>query len=107
MMDEENSILLIEDDKDSADEYIEDAGIYLTDTHVVHEIPPKNMSGVVNLVKKHNAIAVVVDERLRQHSDANYLGVDVVNYLENAIPGLPVVILTEYERDSNLKKNTK
>jgi len=83
---------------------LEDAEKYLTDAIVVYEIPPQDISGVVDLVKKYNAIAVVVDERLRQHSDANYLGVDVVNYLENAIPGLPIVIITEYERDSNLRK---
>jgi hypothetical protein len=103
-MSKKYTLLLIEDDKDSADEYLEDAETYLPDATVKYEFPPQNISVVVDLVKKYDASAVVVDERLRQHSEANYIGIDVLNYLNNAIPNLPVVILTEYERDPDLRK---
>jgi len=106
-MSKKQTILVIEDDKESADEYLEDASTYLTDYAVMHEVPPHNMSDINNLIKKSNVTAVVVDERLRQHSDASYLGVDILNYLKNAMPSLPVVILTEYEQDSDLRKVQK
>jgi hypothetical protein len=97
-------ILLIEDDKESADEYLEDASTYLSIFDVKYEVPPRDISGIVDLIKKYDAVAVVVDERLRQHSNAGYLGIDVLNYLKNAKRGLPVAILTEYEQDQILRK---
>jgi DNA-binding NarL/FixJ family response regulator len=103
-MSKKQKILLIEDDKESADEYLEDASTYLAGYDVLFEMPPNEISGVVELIKKYNVTAVVVDERLRQRSDAGYLGIDVLNYLKNAKPGLPVAILTEYEQDAVLRK---
>lgn len=96
--------MIIEDDKESADEYLEDAETYLSSFEIFHQLPPREITEIVETIKKQNVTAVVIDERLRQHSDASYLGIDVLNYLKNAIPGLPVVILTEYEQDSVLRK---
>jgi DNA-binding NarL/FixJ family response regulator len=103
-MSKKHKVLLIEDDIESADEYREDAIAYLTGYDMLYEVPPHEISNIVDLIKKYDITAVVVDERLRQHSDAGYLGIDVLNYLKNAMPGLPVVILTEYEQDSVLRK---
>lgn len=95
---------MIEDDKESADEYLEDAGTYLAGFDTFYQIPPNEISSIVEIIKKQNVTAIVVDERLRQRSNVGYLGIDVLNYLKNAMPGLPVVILTEYEQDSVLRK---
>ncbi|MBI5222785.1 hypothetical protein HY990_00020 [Candidatus Micrarchaeota archaeon] len=103
-MNGKHKILLIEDDKESADEYLEDASTYMAAYDMLFEIPPHDISSIVELIRKHNVIAVVVDERLRQRSEADYLGIDVLNYLKNAMTGLPVVILTEYDQDSILRK---
>lgn len=103
-MSAKQKIMIIEDDKESADEYLEDANSYLVDFDVFHQDPPQEISEIIKLIKKHNVTAIVVDERLRQHSNAGYLGIDVMNYLKNAQPGLPVVILTEYQQDSALRK---
>lgn len=103
-MSKKQTILLIEDDKVSADEYLEDASTYLAQYEVKYEKPRKNISDIVDLIKKYSAVAVVVDERLMQHSDAGYLGIDLLKYLRNSRRGLPVVILTEYDQDSVLRK---
>ena len=98
-------ILLIEDDNDSAEEYIEDAQQFI-DAKIILEIPPRELMALAELVKKHYASAVVLDERLQQRSDASYLGIDAMNYLADVFPGLPIFILTEYSRDPELKKVT-
>ena len=103
-MSSKQKILVIEDDKESAEEYLEDADTYLSSFDMLYQIPPREISEIVEIIKGKNVTALVVDERLMQHSDASYLGIDVLNYLENAMPGLPVVILTEYDQDSVLRK---
>jgi DNA-binding NarL/FixJ family response regulator len=103
-MSKKYKIMVVEDDDESADEYLEDASTYLLGYDVFHQIPPREISDIVEVIKEQNVTAVVVDERLRQRSDAGYLGIDVLNYLKNASPELPVVILTEYEQDPVLRK---
>ena len=101
-MPNKSNVLLIEDDVDTAQAYIEDAEKFFAH-RVIHKIPPRELSGLIELVKEYDASAVVIDERLQQHSDASYLGVDALRYLAAASVELPVVILTEYDRDRDLQ----
>lgn len=96
------NVLLIEDDVDTAQAYIEDAEEYFP-YKIIHKIPPKELFSLAGLVKEHDAKAVVIDERLQQHSDASYLGIDALKYLSATFADLPVIILTEYDRDKDLQ----
>jgi len=103
MSENEFSVLLIEDDVDWAKSYIEDAEEF-AGVRVIHQIPPRELLDLGKLIKQFNSSAVVLDELLQQNSDASYLGIDALNYLANAFPHLPLVIVTEYPLGPELKK---
>lgn len=101
-MGNEHVILLVEDDPDDASDYKEEIES-LIDVRVVCVFPPETLSDLAQLVVEHSASAVVLDERLQQHSGATYVGIDAYEYLRNAFSRLPVVILTNWPHDSELK----
>jgi hypothetical protein len=103
MNENEFSVLLIEDDVDWANSYIEDAEEFAS-IRVIHQIPPRELLDLGKLITQFNSNAVVLDELLQQNSDASYLGIDALNYLANAFPHLPLVIVTEYPLGPELKK---
>ena len=96
------NVLLIEDDVDTAQAYVEDADQYFP-YKIIHKISPRELFSLAGLVKEYDARAVIIDERLQQHSDASYLGKDALKYLNSTFTDLPVVILTEYDRDKDLQ----
>jgi len=95
-------ILLVEDDPDDARDYKEDIEASI-DVTVITVTPPEDLSDLAVLVAEHNASAVILDERLQQRSSATYVGIDALEYLRNALPKLPVDILTNYPHSSELK----
>jgi len=101
-MENEPVILLVEDDPDDARDYKEDIEASI-DVTVITVTPPEDLSDLAVLVAEHDAGAVILDERLQQRSDATYVGIDVLEYLRNAFPNLPVDILTNYPHSSELK----
>jgi len=105
MSENEFSVLLIEDDVDWANSYIEDAE-ELAGIRVIHQIPPRELWDLEKLIAQFNSKAVVLDELLQQNSDASYLGIDALNYLANVFPHMPLVIVTEYPPGPELKKNS-
>lgn len=95
-------VLLVEDDPDDAVDYKEaiEASI---DVIVITVTPPEDLSDLVALVADQNTSAVILDERLQQRSSATYVGIDALEYLRNALPKLPVDILTNYPHSSELR----
>ena len=102
MAKEKGSILLIEDDKDWADGYKYDIQEFV-DFPIIHEIPPRNLSDLRELVLQHNAIAVVLDEKLQQGSDAAYLGIDALDFLRKEFANIPVALVTQYPNEPELR----
>lgn len=101
-MENEPVILLVEDDPDDARDYKEDIEASIN-AIVVTVHPPAELSDLTALASENDASAVIIDERLQQHSNATYVGIDALEYLQNAFPGLPVDILTNYPHSSELK----
>ena len=101
-MDDKPTILLVEDDLDSASYCKEDIETLINVT-VITVLPPADLLDLIALINKVNASAVILDERLQQRSDATYAGIDAFDYLRSAFPGLPVDILTAYPYSPELK----
>jgi CheY-like chemotaxis protein len=101
-MDDKPTVLLVEDDPDSASDYKEDIEA-LIDVTVIAIAPPVDLLDLTALVNEVNASAVILDERLQQRSDATYAGIDAFDYLRSAFPRLPVDILTAYPHSLELK----
>ena len=101
-MEDKPIILLVEDDLDSAGDYKGDIEV-LIDVTVIAVAPPADLLDLTALVNEVNASAVILDERLQQLSDATYVGIDALDYLRSAFPGLPVDILTAYPHGPELK----
>ena len=101
-MENELVVLLVEDDPDDARDYKEDIEASI-EVMVITVTPPEELSDLAALVAEHNASAVILDERLQQRSSATYVGIDALEYLRNALPKLPVAILTNWPHDPELK----
>jgi CheY-like chemotaxis protein len=95
-------ILLVEDDPDDACDYKQDIEASI-DVTVISVTPPEELSDLAAMVAEYDASAVVLDERLQQRSSATYVGIDALEYLRNAVPQLPMYILTNYPHSSELK----
>jgi len=95
-------VLLVEDDPDSVSDYKEDIEGTI-DVIVIAVAPPADLADLATAVNQHNASAVILDELLQQRSDATYLGIDALEYLGSAFPGLPLDILTNYPHGPELR----
>lgn len=47
------------------------------------------------LITQHHADAVIIEQDLQSHSEVTYMGIDAFEFLQNALPGLPLYVLTE------------
>lgn len=94
--------LLIEDDQDNASDVKDDIEA-LVDATVTSLEPPINLLDLAIAVKQIEADAVILDEVLQPRSNATYVGKDAFDYLSNAFPGLPMIILTDYPHNRELK----
>jgi hypothetical protein len=101
-MEDKPIVLFVEDDLDSASDYKEDIEA-LIDVAVIAIAPPVDLLDLRALVNELDASAVILDERLQQRSDATYVGVDALDYLRSAFPGLPLDILTNYPHSPELR----
>ena len=102
-MNDRPAILLVEDDADDASDFKEDLE-KLADVQVVTICPPpRDLLDLVSLVQEYDAHAVILDEVLQTRSDAAYLGIDALRYLSKAFPALPVIILTDFPHNPELR----
>jgi CheY-like chemotaxis protein len=102
-MSERPIILLVEDNADDATDFKEDLEA-LVDVQVATICPPPtDLLDLVSLVREYDARAVILDEVLQTSSDATYMGVDALRYLHEAFPALPVIILTDFPHNPELR----
>ncbi len=96
-------VVLIEDDPEDAEYYkraIEEATVF--EVSIICP-PPPQLDELVALIEAVEPDAIIIDERLPARSDAAYTGIDVVDELRVNYPYLPVVILTGYADDYDLR----
>jgi hypothetical protein len=94
-MSDKPTILLVEDDIETATDFIDDVQSNI-DVVVIHIVPPKNIFDLADTVKNNNIRAVVLDEVFQTHSEATYMGIDAFEYLKDLYPNLPIDILTDF-----------
>ena len=101
-MNDKPTILLVEDDLESANDYKEDIESMI-DVYVIAVTPPVEVLALASQVNELDVSAVIIDELLQQRSDATYMGIDAFAHLTNAFPGMPVDIFTNYPHGSELR----
>lgn len=57
--------------------------------------PPAELLDLPLFVTQHQADAVIVEQNLPSHSEVAYMGIDAFDLLQNALPSLPLYVLTE------------
>lgn len=71
--------------------------------------PFEDIDSYASYIREHDVAALLLDERLNEASDANgrhstYLGHQVVEHLRQALPELPVYVVTTHKTDDELVK---
>ncbi len=94
-MSDKPTILLVEDDIETATDFIDDIQTNI-DVTIKHVVPPKNIFALADIVKNNNVKAVILDEVFQTHSEVTYMGIDASEYLKDLYPNLPIDILTDF-----------
>ena len=94
-MSDKPTILFVEDDIETATDFIDDIQSNIEVT-VKHVVPPINISDFADIVKNNDVKAVILDEVFQTHSEATYMGIDASEYLQELYPNLPIDILTDF-----------
>jgi hypothetical protein len=66
--------------------------------------PPPELFDLPLLITQHQADVVIVEQNLPSHSEVTYMGIDVFELLQNALPSQPLYVLTESTPSSELNE---
>jgi hypothetical protein len=102
------SIAIIDDRKEMRDTIKLTVSAVIEEGWDVLDIDPlPNLTDYPSWIHERNVAVILLDERLNDQCASSYQGHDLVAYIIQRLPTLPIFIITSYDRDEELLEKFK
>lgn len=97
------SIAIIDDRKDMRDTIKANVVSVIEEGWDVLDVPPlPALTEYPGWITEKNVAVILLDERLNEQAESPYQGHDLVTYIRNRFPTLPIFVITSYSGDPEL-----